>query len=115
MENYRCNLHWSDERTLLIGWVDTIQVCVIRKRNFSETTLHGLPSFLVDPIFSFKTNFYISGLAPLQECQIVILGYPKEKTFDHKSMRPVLSVIEYNDNNLNYSSEIRLDSLSLRG
>lgn len=115
LESYRCNFYWSDERTLLVGWVDKICVCIIRKRNFSEATLHGLPFFLVDTISSFKTNFYISGLAPLQGCQLVILGYLKEKTSDHKSMRPILSVIEYKDNNINYNAVIRVDSLSLRG
>lgn len=49
LENFRCNFRWANSNTLLIGWVDTIRICVIRKRNSVEATLRALPGFIVDP------------------------------------------------------------------
>ncbi|CAD6996770.1 unnamed protein product [Ceratitis capitata] len=112
LENFRCNFRWSNATTLLIGWVDTIRICVIRRRNSIEVASRDLPGFIVDPISTFQTTFYISGLAPLTSNQLVVLGCPKEKDAERKSLRPVLSVMEYK---LNSSEEICTDSLSLRG
>ncbi|XP_018795192.1 PREDICTED: vacuolar protein sorting-associated protein 41 homolog [Bactrocera latifrons] len=112
LENFRCNFRWSNATTLLIGWVDTIRICVIRKRNSIEVASRDLPGCIVDPISTFQTSFYISGLAPLTSNQLVVLGCPKEKDAERKSLRPVLCVMEYK---LNSSEEICTDSLSLRG
>lgn len=49
LTNFRCNLRWSSPNTLLIGWVDTIRVCVIRKTNVIEVAQRGLPGYIVDP------------------------------------------------------------------
>lgn len=49
LENFRCHLRWSNSNTLLIGWVDTIRICVIRKRNAIEASSSNLPGFVVDP------------------------------------------------------------------
>lgn len=49
LSNFRCNLRWSNPNTLLIGWVDTIRVCVIRKRNTVDVAQRGLPGLIVDP------------------------------------------------------------------
>lgn len=49
LENFRCHLRWSNANTLLIGWVDTIRICVIRKRNSIEASSSNLPVFVVDP------------------------------------------------------------------
>lgn len=68
LNEFRCNLKWSNETTLLIGWMDSIRVCVIRKRNSIEVSTRGLPEYIVDPseiifLFLFKrrlifqTNF----------------------------------------------------------
>lgn len=115
--------------------MDTIRICVIRKRNTVEAALKALPGFIVDPskllifkiiylkkniflnivlitVSTFQTTFYISGLASLTSNQLVVLGYPKEKDSNRKALRPVLSVLEYK---LNSSEEICTDSLSLRG
>ncbi|XP_039228148.1 vacuolar protein sorting-associated protein 41 homolog isoform X2 [Drosophila yakuba] len=112
LENFRCHLRWSNNNTLLIGWVDTIRVCVIRKRNSIEASTGNLPVNIVDPISTFQTTFYVCGLAPLSEKQLVVLGYRKEKCSSFKALRPVLCVIEYKMNN---SEEICTDSLTLRG
>lgn len=49
IDKFRCNLRWADSRTLLIGWVDTVRVCVIRKRSNIELANRDLPEYLVDP------------------------------------------------------------------
>lgn len=42
LSKYRCNLRWSNATTLLIGWVDTIRICVLRKSK-------DLAAVIVDP------------------------------------------------------------------
>ncbi|XP_056634578.1 vacuolar protein sorting-associated protein 41 homolog isoform X1 [Diorhabda sublineata] len=110
-DKFRCNLRWADSRTLLIGWVDTVRVCVIRKRSNIELANRDLPEYLVDPISTFQTEFYISGIAPLDQ-QLVLLGFPKELDENNKSLRPQLYIVEYRDND--YTDNCT-DSLSLRG
>lgn len=61
-EHYRCNLQWTDDKTLLIGWVDVVRVCQIRKRTMQEMVNRDLPEFVVDPgnqrkIHSFKISW----------------------------------------------------------
>lgn len=110
-EKFRCNLRWADARTLLIGWVDTVRVCIIRKRSSIELGNRDLPEYLVDPVSTFQTEFYISGIAPLDH-QLVLLGFPKELDSNKKSLRPQLYIVEYRDNDY---VDICTDSLSLRG
>nr|XP_016931350.1 vacuolar protein sorting-associated protein 41 homolog isoform X5 [Drosophila suzukii] len=112
LENYHCHLRWSNEYTLLIGWVDTIRICEISKKNSVETSASNLPGYIVDPVSTLQTTFYICGLAPLTAKQLVVLGYRKERSPSFKALRPVLCVIEYKVNN---SEEICTDSLTLRG
>ncbi|XP_017857849.1 PREDICTED: vacuolar protein sorting-associated protein 41 homolog [Drosophila arizonae] len=112
LENFRCHLRWSNANTLLIGWVDTIRICVIRKRNSIEASSSNLPGFVVDPISTFQTTFYICGLAPLAASQLVVLGYRKDRSPNYKAQRPLLCVIEYK---MNTSEEVCTDSLTLRG
>ncbi|XP_015603848.1 vacuolar protein sorting-associated protein 41 homolog isoform X2 [Cephus cinctus] len=110
-EHYRCNLRWSDDTILLIGWVDTVRICQIRKRSLQEMASRDLPEFVVDPISTFRVDFYISGIAPL-ESQLILLGCLKESDEDGKSQRPTLHVVEpkYQD-----FSAICANSLTLRG
>lgn len=135
LNNFRCNLKWANSKTLLIGWVDTIRVCVVRKRNSVEVSTRDLPGFIVDPskqlrsvelililippftvfvsVSTFQTDFFVCGVAPLHDNQIVVLGYPKERDEENdKALRPVLYVIEYKTSDY---VEICTDSLSLRG
>ncbi|XP_064554035.1 vacuolar protein sorting-associated protein 41 homolog [Drosophila montana] len=112
LENFRCHLRWSNTNTLLIGWVDTIRICVIRKRNTIEASSSNLPGFVVDPVSTFQTTFYVCGLAPLAASQLVVLGYRKDRSPNYKALRPVLCVIEYK---MNTCEEVCTDSLTLRG
>lgn len=62
-------------------------------------------------VSTFQTEFYISGIAPLDH-QLVLLGFPKEVDTNQKSLRPQLYIVEYRDNDY---VDICTDSLSLRG
>lgn len=42
LNTYRCNLRWTNASTLVIGWVDTIRICVLRKSK-------DLTAVIVDP------------------------------------------------------------------
>lgn len=110
LADFRCNLLWNNS-TLFIGWAETIRICAIRKRNILEVSTRNLPGFIVDPISTFKTEFYICGLAPLEKNQLVVLGLPKDKDSEEKSQRPVLCVIQYNCNEY---EELCTDSLTLK-
>ncbi|XP_046741986.1 vacuolar protein sorting-associated protein 41 homolog isoform X1 [Diprion similis] len=110
-EHYRCNLRWSDNRTLLIGWVDTVRICQIRKRSAQEMANRDLSEYAVDPVSAFQVDFYISGIAPLEN-QLVILGCPKEPDETGNSQRPMLHVVE--PKYLEYTA-ICATSLTLRG
>ncbi|XP_023945852.1 vacuolar protein sorting-associated protein 41 homolog [Bicyclus anynana] len=112
IEDFRCNLLWSAPKTLMIGWVDTIRICVIRKRSQIELQTRDVTEFLVDPIHTFQTDYYISGLGPLDN-QLVLLGVPKECDAETgKAQRPVLLVADYKDCEF---CEVSTDSLNIRG
>jgi hypothetical protein len=110
LADYRCNLLWSNS-TLFIGWAETIRICVIRKRNLSEISARNLPGYIIDVITTFKTEFYICGIAPLENNQLVVLGLPPKENAEDKSQRPVLCVIQYKCNEY---EEICTDSLTLK-
>nr|XP_019538216.2 vacuolar protein sorting-associated protein 41 homolog [Aedes albopictus] len=113
LTDFRCNLNWSNQTTLLIGWVDTIRICVIRKRNPIEVSSRNLPAHIVDPMSTFQTEFYVCGVAPLESHQLVVLGYSKERDSEtNKALRPILCVLQYKASDY---IEICTDSLSMRG
>lgn len=110
-EDFRCNLCWRDDHTLLVGWVDTVRVCVVRKRKENElraplsplspaamaSYAEQLPEFVVEPVWTFRTDFFICGIGPLGENQLVILGFSKEPDEDGKAQRPQVHIMEPKD------------------
>ncbi|XP_076655812.1 vacuolar protein sorting-associated protein light [Halictus rubicundus] len=92
-EHYRCNLRWSDDRTLLIGWVDIVRIFQIRKKSMQEMVNRPLLEYVVEPVSTFQVDFYISGIAPLEN-QLVLLGCLKELDENGKKQRPTLNVVE---------------------
>lgn len=96
----------------MIGWVETVRICVIRKRNSVEVATRNLPGLIVDPISTFQTDFFICGLAPLDRDQLVVLGVPKERDQNNDSLRPILYIIQYKCNDF---MELCSDSLTLIG
>lgn len=113
LSDFRCNLKWKNNSTLLIGWAETIRICVIRKRNIIEVSTRNLPCFICDPVSTFQTEFFISGLAPLEENQLVVLGVPKDKNSSpDTNQRPVFCAIKYLNNDY---EELCSDILTLNG
>lgn len=58
----RCNLCWKDSNTLLVGWIDTVRICNIRRRSSAEMALApDWPQFVVEPskiITSLPSDVY---------------------------------------------------------
>lgn len=112
IEEYRCNLLWSSEKTLMIGWVDTVRICFIRKRHSLELQSKATTEYLVDPMYTFQTEYFICGLAPFED-QLVILGFAKESSSETgTAQRPTLNIFDYKQNEL---IEISSDTLNIRG
>lgn len=61
-EYYRCNLCWKNSTTLLVGWVDTVRVCMIRKRSLAELSNRELPEFVVEPGGTFEVTHFDENL-----------------------------------------------------
>lgn len=107
----RCNLLWSTADTLMIGWADTVRICVVRRRSRAELRARDDTEYLVDPTHTFRTDCYISGLGPLDN-QLVVLGVPKDCDPETgKTQRPTLTVADYKD--CEYS-EFSSDTLNIR-
>lgn len=108
-ENYPCCLSWKNDATLLIGWVDTIRVCRIEKRN---SVIRDVPEFTVSAVSTFQIDYYISGVCPLDSSQLVILAYVKKKDENNKSVRPQMYILQAEDTKY---VEVNSDNLTLRG
>lgn len=78
-DNY-CQFSWKDNRTLVIGWCNTVKICVIKDRSrdmINESQLRELPKKYVEIISIFETEFPISGLAPFNESLFTLsINYP---------------------------------------
>lgn len=61
----QCQLYWKESGTLLIGWSNTIRLCLIKDRP-SEEIREGKPKKYVEIISIFSTDFTICGLAPFK-------------------------------------------------
>lgn len=69
--------------------------------------------FLLCVVSTFQTEYLISGIAPLESNQLVLLGYPKEKDSETgKACRPIVCVVEYKSCEC---IELSRDCLSLCG
>ncbi len=47
-ELLRCHLCWQDSKTLLIGWADTVKICVIRRNREPPSPYHDSPQHVVE-------------------------------------------------------------------
>ncbi|XP_031573890.1 vacuolar protein sorting-associated protein 41 homolog [Actinia tenebrosa] len=113
---YRCNLNWSDNVTLLIGWANSITVCVVKTR---EQEVRDLPPRYVEIVGIFKMDYFISGIATLGD-DIVILSYltnieegETKKVDNVSAKRPQLRILS--TSSLKEHEEISADALSIRG
>lgn len=114
-ELYRCCLCWKDDITLLIGWADMVQICVVKERLIQRS---DLPPLVVEIVARFKTDYYISGIAYLKS-DLVILSYMTNieagtsKKGHVVAHRPQLRIVT--PRGLNEPEEISADALSVRG
>ena len=100
---YYCNLMWKTEYLLMIGWADNVQLVLLKEKSKSEDGIGiGIgPSLRYAQIlseffliyFRFKTNFIISGIAPLDDTLIVLLGFANLEVISDEelSMKKVCS------------------------
>ncbi|KAK2570430.1 Vacuolar protein sorting-associated protein 41-like protein [Acropora cervicornis] len=117
-ELYRCCLCWKDDKTLLIGWADIVQICVVKERLlFSQKS--DLPPLVVEIVARFKSDYYISGIAYLKN-DLVILSYmtnieavSSKKARRVVANRPQLRIVS--PRGLMEPEEISADALSVRG
>ncbi|XP_020616436.1 vacuolar protein sorting-associated protein 41 homolog [Orbicella faveolata] len=115
-ELYRCCLCWRDGITLLIGWADMVQICVVKERLVQRS---DLPPLVVEIVAIFKTDYYISGIAYLKN-DLVILSYmtnieagTRKKGEPLVAHRPQLRIVT--PRGLSEPEEISADALSVRG
>ncbi|KAJ3308452.1 Vacuolar protein sorting-associated protein 41 [Blyttiomyces sp. JEL0837] len=85
---FRCNLCWKSDDTLLIGWADSVKVGVVRDRSKMDVA-SGLPSRYVEIVCQFRTDFIISGIAPLNQ-NIVLLSFMVDLD-EHRNVDVLLS------------------------
>lgn len=79
-EMHQCHFCWRDNRTLLIGWSNTVKVCLIKERSqevLNETQLKELPKKYVEIVSMFETDFIICGLAPFNTVNLLVLALPE--------------------------------------
>ncbi|PVD30846.1 hypothetical protein C0Q70_10121 [Pomacea canaliculata] len=110
---YGCQLCWKDDVTLLVGWADTVRVCVVKVKPVHD----GLdtPRHIVEIVQTFTPDFFVCGIAPLGS-NLVLLTYDKDgmKQEGGKMVckRPHLRIIEPG---LYTSEELSNDALTMRG
>ena len=63
---FKCNMHWQDDSTLLIGWADQIKVARIRARPRTTTSSASAntPPLLVEITAVFQLDCMVAGIIP---------------------------------------------------
>ncbi|KAI1300179.1 Vacuolar protein sorting-associated protein 41 -like protein [Halotydeus destructor] len=110
-EIYRCNLFWKDKNTLLVGWGDSVKICVI-KRKIPAPISPDLPKKYVEIVSMFSTSYCISGISSIDDKNLVLLGTNKQEALETTGVRPLLLVLETHPSDY---SELSSDILSPRG
>jgi len=102
-----CQFCWKDKRTLLVGWSNSVKVCLIKERSqemLNETQLRELPKKYVEIISMFETDFVIDGLAPIGTNLLTL-------SFNELAEKPQVQILETYSNSY---SEISRDLLTTR-
>ncbi|PIA16188.1 hypothetical protein COEREDRAFT_43326 [Coemansia reversa NRRL 1564] len=68
---YSCRMHWRDERTLLIGWANFIQVVALKEPGSGSAS--G-PLLYAEVSIMFRTDFIVCGLA-LHRDSFLVFSY----------------------------------------
>ena len=75
-----CDFIWTDDKQLLVGWGDFVQICAIKMRQ-------GTPKVEIQQMF--KTEFLIAGLCRINKELLILAFEPHEKP----SMRIITSEV----------------------
>ncbi|KNC49130.1 vacuolar assembling protein VPS41 [Thecamonas trahens ATCC 50062] len=67
-DEFRCHLVWVNDATLLIGWANWVKVAVIRQSHVKYCEIIG----------SFRTDYFVGGIAPYKEAMLVVIAYTEE-------------------------------------
>mmetsp|Transcript_26359 Transcript_26359/g.79200 ORF Transcript_26359/g.79200 Transcript_26359/m.79200 type:complete len:896 (-) Transcript_26359:107-2794(-) len=121
---YRCRLAWKDDRTLLIGWADSVKVAVV-KDNVQPRGQAGsqLPSRYCELTAMFKTDYMVCGLASFDDDLVSVAFVEEDEEAEaaaggaavkrrgsvSESMRPELRITSLRN------EEMCSDALSIRG
>ncbi|XP_045596774.1 vacuolar protein sorting-associated protein 41 homolog isoform X1 [Procambarus clarkii] len=101
-DQYPPHLCWPDDRTLIVGWGDSVKVCRVRDRVTNPSQLApgpvDLPPHYLEIVYMFTTDFYVCGVGPLDE-HLVVLAYNKQTDLSLASLgvdsrRPQMRVLE---------------------
>lgn len=75
---FRCNLYWKkngdDAPLLFVGWADSVKIGRVIDRGKIDVA-SGLPRKSLEIIAQFKTEFVISGIAPLNDDLVILLAF----------------------------------------
>lgn len=98
-----CKFCWKDNRTLLIGWGNSVKICMIKDRTqelFYEPQLKELPRKYVEITSMFETELKILGLAPFGENLFTLsINQPdlediSSEDTNQKPIRPQIHILE---------------------
>lgn len=93
----KCQFCWKDDRTLLIGWNNTVKVCLIKER--SHEIQKELPRKYVEIVSMLETDFTICGLAPFNK-SLLSLSFNKDE-----ETKPQVYILETFANSYNELSK----------
>ncbi|KAJ2002902.1 Vacuolar protein sorting-associated protein 41 [Coemansia thaxteri] len=126
---YTCRLHWRDERTLVIGWANFVQLVALKERAQQQVAADSAaagPSLYAEIGVLFRTDFVVCGVA-MYRSQFLVLTYGDHQTVDdvgqggeepaearqqrraRDAQAPELRVINWN------IEEVSSDALALEG
>ncbi|XP_067939569.1 vacuolar protein sorting-associated protein 41 homolog [Watersipora subatra] len=74
---YKCSMCWRDESTLLIGYGNEVRVCEIKTRYTPDA--RDLPSKYAQITAMFKTDYFIAGIGPASDGNLVLLSYSESE------------------------------------
>jgi hypothetical protein len=84
---YKPRMSWKDDKTLLIGWADTVKVAVIRERS-KASQVQGQPTHFVEITTMFQTDYIISGIAPFDDALMLLSYIIEDDTADVDTQNP---------------------------
>ncbi|KAL8130077.1 hypothetical protein V2J09_019232 [Rumex salicifolius] len=115
------HLVWQDDNLLVIGWGTSVKIASLRgsqNKGVNGAYRHGMNQ--VDIVASFKTSYYISGIAPFGDSLVVLAYIPGEEDSEKEfssttpsrqgnAQRPEVRVVTWDND------ELATDALPVHG